>query len=270
MSNFPAGQMNIQQAFEMLRRNNDSLFKWVLDIRRKVDAWDVRDKLAAVGRTPRMPLVFRSQFGEDLMLWDLLGPQLDGFYIECGAFDGLDYSVSYIFDAMGWNGLLVEAIPERAEQCKANRPNARVVHSALARRDSPKEITFTVTEDHHGGMLSHINMPATFAVPAAMDKVKMRKVTVPCSTMNELLKDHKGPIDVAVIDVEGGEVDLLDGFDLMKYMPRLLVLEDNDPSNPALTKYMAKMPYTMLSYSHANRVYLSKAETEIMKRLQRG
>ena len=59
-------------------------------------------------------LEFRSQFGEDALLWDFFAGQLDGFFIEVGAFDGYNYSVSYAFECIGWDGLLIEAHPDLA------------------------------------------------------------------------------------------------------------------------------------------------------------
>jgi hypothetical protein len=50
---------------------------------------------------------FRSQCGEDALIWDAFNGQLDGFYIEVGAFNGYDFSVTYALDCIGWNGLLI-------------------------------------------------------------------------------------------------------------------------------------------------------------------
>src|SRR3954467_449899 len=83
-----------------------------LRLKRRVSCLEATMKLLSLGRKPALPtLEFRSQFGEDSMLWALFAGQLDGFFIEVGAFDGYDCSVTYALEAIGWKGLLVEPIP---------------------------------------------------------------------------------------------------------------------------------------------------------------
>jgi FkbM family methyltransferase len=211
-----------------------------------------RRALSEVGRSPVHPLEFRSQFGEDALIWMLSGRQLDGFFIEVGAFDGYNYSATYALECLGWTGLLVEAIPERAAECRARRPHSRVVHAALG--DNANGTTsFTVTEDDYGGMFSY--------TPEALREkhktvARSREVTVPRTTMNELLRGHRGEIDAAVIDVEGSELPLLAGFDLDALRPKMLLIEDNVRTDPALADYMTGLPYTQLAWLRVNRVYV--------------
>lgn len=234
-------------------------------LRKKIYPMHVKDRLADEGRKARMVVEFRAQFMEDMMLWDLLGGQTKGFYIECGAFDGKYYSVSWVFDAMGWDGLCVEAIPQRYQECVVNRPHARVVHSALSRRGAAKTVEFAVTDDRFGGMLSFVDEAGRHKEEIANEGFTTSKVTVPCTTMDELLAGHSGPIDFASIDVEGHEAALLDGFDLKRYRPRVLMLEDNERgADPALGRYMAEQPYIQVMWLGENRVYVHKDEAAVL------
>ncbi len=207
--------------------------------------------LAAAGRQPRRPIEFRSQCGEDALVWDVFGGQFHGFYIEVGAFDGYTFSATYALDCIGWNGLLIEPIPERYEQCVKNRPSARVVHAALGPRNSPRTTTFNITTDQWGGMLSSIGQG--LAEPGAVSAT--RTVEVPFRTMDELLEGHTGDIDVAVLDVEGYEVPLLEGFDLRRWRPKLIFLEDNE-GDTDIARYMRTQPYTEAPRQAHNRVYV--------------
>ena len=224
------------------------------------------------GRTPTMPVQFRSQFGEDVILWEIFSEQADGFFIEVGAYDGYTLSVSYAFEAIGWKGLLVEALPERAEQCRQRRKNSRVVHSALGRRGSAGTTTFEFVQGR--GFLEMFSYAKTTASHVEQIKAEggtRTQVTVPLTSMNELLKDHTGPIDFAVIDVEGGELDLLDGFDLHKYKPRVLLIEDNQGSKSTeLPMYMSMFPYVQICFVGVNRLYVRADETAILAKLQGG
>jgi FkbM family methyltransferase len=217
------------------------------------------------GRSPSAPVEFKSQFGEDITAWELLGGQLDGFFIEAGAFDGYHYSVTYGLEVVGWSGLLVEPLPDVAERCKQRRPGSRVVHSALSRRGAAKSATFTVVEDHYGGMLSYLK--PTDQHVTATSWAKRRTVEVPVTTLDELLAEHTAAVDLAVIDVEGGELDVLDGFDLNRFRPRVLIVEDNSQGrDPGLRNYMARFPYELALRVAVNDVYVRKDESEILER----
>lgn len=245
-----------------------SLYMQLLRTRQRVYALEAEAQLARDGKKPRFPVEFRSQFGEDIFVWDALGGQKEGFFIEVGAFDGYHYAVTYALEAVGWHGLLVEAIPERAEQCKARRPNSRVVNAALSRKGSKGTTTFTVADDHFGGMLSYLGDETSHAQRMSTSGIPMKSVSVPLTTMDDLLADHRGEIDVAVIDVEGAEVDLLNGFDLEKHRPRMVLLEDNSRGRePALGNYMSKKDYAHVGWIEVNRVYVRADCLDIRDRL---
>lgn len=267
----PQTAVNMQQIVNAVRSMEGGLrelFAQLLRTRRRVYALDARERLRDAGRSPSMPVEFRSQFGEDIMIWDLLDGQLDGFFIEVGAFDGHSCAVTYALEAVGWKGLLVEAIPERFEQCRARRKNSRVVHAALGKRGSVGTTTFQVVEDQHGGMLSYHTTTEQHLRMLNNDKQVRKAVTVPLTTMDELLKDHTGRIDVAVIDVEGGEVDLLDGFDLARHRPRVMLIEDNDPTSRLIENAMMRHPYTPVGWVEVSRVYVHNEEKDVLARAE--
>jgi hypothetical protein len=94
----------------------DTIAYWVeahRNLKRRVCVDEVNDQLRLAGRTATLPVDFSAQFGEDILLWDIFRGQNDGFFIEVGAYDGVELSVSYIFEALGWRGLLVEALPDQ-------------------------------------------------------------------------------------------------------------------------------------------------------------
>lgn len=223
----------------------------------RIRAAEARLALAEKGLKPRFPVQFRSQFGEDVLLYDLFAGQTSGFFIEAGAFDGRFYSVTYALESLGWTGLLVEPIPERAEQCRANRPASRVVHAALSHPSAPSTMEFTVVDDQYGGMLSYLTTDQQHHAAIAAANRKTRTVKVPVTSLDALLADHKGDVDAAVIDVEGGEIDVLRGFDLARHRPKVLLLEDNSRSDHSpLGRYMALQPYIFVCWLEVSRVYL--------------
>jgi FkbM family methyltransferase len=262
---------------QTLQNQMNWLQEQVTTTRARVCALEARELLDKAGKREQLPVEFRSQFGEDVWIWDLLGRSLEGFFIEVGAFDGYHYSVSYALEAMGWRGLLIEALPGPYEACRARRMNSRVVHSALARRGSPATMEFVNVQDQYGGMLSYLGSPKSTADHAKIIEqqgFQKQRISVPVTTMNALLESYTpsppARIDAAVIDVEGAEVDLLDGFDLKKWKPSVLMLEDNTGREDSpLGRYMQSQPYGQIAWVGVNRVYIHEEQQGLLENVRR-
>ncbi len=263
---------NVQQFAAWTQQWISRLNQNVTRLAQKVAAVEVRAVLSEHNRKARMPLEFRSQYGEDMLLWALFEGQLDGFYIEVGAFDGVTLSVSYAFDAIGWDGLLIEALPEIAAACKENRPNARVENFALAKAGSTGTTTFNVAGDGAGSVFSYREPTAAHVQLLQQHRVQSREITVPVTSLDALLEAQAPtrPIDFAVIDVEGGEADLLAGFDLGRWKPRALLIEDNTRGqDPALNAIFASQPYELMGWIEVNRLYIRNDEEALKKKFKR-
>jgi FkbM family methyltransferase len=264
-----AGPPNPLQAF--IDYTTQALNKLAFEqsrIRQSVAGLEATEMLRRARRPmPDRPVRFRAQFGEDLLAWDLLGRPLEGFFIEVGAFDGDTLSVSAALEQMGWRGLLIEANPDACAKCRANRPLARVVHAALAQPGAGEAIELQVSGDGAAGVFSYTQSSPSHLALIAKHGLTTRSVRVPLTTMDALLAEHRGPIDLAVIDVEGAEVPLLRGFDLHRFAPRLLIIEDNQGGqDPALTAHMQAFPYTHVGSFYVNRVYVRNDQREIFDR----
>lgn len=225
-----------------------------------------------------LPISPRGETGEDLVLLALLsaGPggaigdlPRSGYYIEAGGFDGRLNSPTYIFEALGWDGLLVEPIEALAEQARAARPRSRVVHAALGRRGASGTVSLRVYDPEHADaagrtdLASHVEgADAGTSRPA---RESGRSVSVPLTTLGDLLDDpergHPGAIDVLVLDVEGAEMDALDGLDLSRRRPRFLVLEDHT-HGPEQPEALVPHGYVELCRLDFNRIYAHESEHE--------
>jgi hypothetical protein len=81
---------------------------------------------------------------------------------------------------------------------------------------------------------------------------------VPARSLNDILEENQiDRIDFLSIDVEGAELDVLKGFDLEKYRPALILLEDK---HVALTKhrYLKKRGYKLVKRTKQNCWYVPK------------
>lgn len=150
----------------------------------------------------------------DRRLVTLLDGKRHGSFVELGANDGLQQSNTLALETlMDWRGLLVEADPELAAECRRNRPLATVVCAAagpgwgMAHLD-PRDLTSAVGLDRAGGEVLVTTAPLSSLIDAA---------------------DLSGPIDVLSVDVEGFELEILAGLDLSRHAPCHLLVETLRP-----------------------------------------
>jgi len=248
---------------EQITKNLARLQHQLQRAQRKIYALEARSLLADAGKQPLFPIEFTSQNSEDLILWDLFGNQLEGFFIEAGAFDGYRYSVTYAFESIGWNGLLVEPLPEPARICAARRPGSRVVNAALSRNLSASA-AFNVVNDHYGGMLSHF--PGLSHVEGATGPFE--SIQIPVTNLNTLLADHQGPIDLLALDVEGAEQDVFAGFDLDRFRPRVVMVEVPPQNHAAMQAFFQQHAYVYLGHSFNNQMFVKNDEHAVLERFK--
>ncbi|MBX3389345.1 MAG: FkbM family methyltransferase [Phycisphaeraceae bacterium] len=260
----------IRNELEMTKFHIRKIHWLLMNTRRHAYMASAMERCRATGKPPRGLVEFRAQFGEDCMLYELFEGKQEGFFIEAGAFNGVDFSVSFAFEQLGWNGLLVEAIPKRAEECRQQRPHSRVVHAAIGAPGGPADISFATTEDGYGGMLSRRMDTTDTLMPKLPADMPVVNVSVPFTALDALLQDHPGPIDFVALDLEGGEVDALKGFSLSKFRPRVLLLEDEvEAKTSPIREYMSSQPYTFAGWAEVNLVYIHNDEKSLLERFAR-
>jgi len=167
---------------------------------------------------------------------DKLSKYLDfrnGFFIEVGANDGYSQSNTYYLEKMlGWHGVLIEGIPELYQRCKQLRSNSLVYNCALVANN----YTEATIEMHFANLMSLVSgsRKSTEAESQHItDGLKVQNLTqsytvkVPARTLESILDELPSPvkIDFLSLDVEGYELNVLQGLNLEKYKPRYILVE---------------------------------------------
>ena len=160
-----------------------------------------------------------------------------GFFIEVGGADGYTQSNTwYLEKYKNWTGVLVEPNPDSAEMCRNTRPDSKVFNYALVDREYPdSEITMVRRMVYPGdpGLMtaakdSPLRTNSDWMQPAtSIDKTE--EFTIRTTTLDEILEslDVK-TVDFFSLDVEGYEVQVLKGFNLEKYLPKVILIEWHD------------------------------------------
>ena len=130
-----------------------------------------------------------------------------GVFVEIGALDGIQYSNSYFFErALGWKSVLIEANPIHYTQLVRNRPGSINVHAAMC----PDRDTTFIGTGAIGGVVGTMSSRHARAWLHKTDK----EVRVPCKTFDVIFsRNGITHINVFVVDVEGGELSVLQVMD---------------------------------------------------------
>lgn len=179
-------------------------------------------------------------------------PKRGGFFIEAGANDGFTQSNTYYFEKFrGWQGILVEGIPELYRQCVIERPKSRVFNCALVAADCTEPyITMkyaNLMSIVEGALKSkaadreHLNKGREVQKNS---KIVPYEVKVPTRTLTSILDECQvQDIDLLSLDVEGFELNVLKGLDFNKYRPKHILVEAR--FKPEIDEYICKF-YTQI------------------------
>jgi hypothetical protein len=192
---------------------------------------------------------FYSQSKEDQILYEKFfktyKQEGQKYFFEMGAIDGVLFNNTKFFeDSLGWKGLLVEGNPFVFPRLLLNRPNALCVNAVVSNLQEP--INFRVC----------LNIPAVCSVASTQPKSfddeyyrhsKMFDYQAVPTTLTTIVKNSALPrIDLAVLDVEGHEIHVLDSFDFENSIPIvswMIETFDTLDDNNEIVKYMKAKNY---------------------------
>lgn len=209
------------------------------------------------------------QFGEDRILQEVFGDRAEGYCVEIGAYDGRTGSASYPFEKRGWHCLLVEPIPTLAEQIRKHRA-CTVVNCAVS--DKEGTASFFVAENVE-------EMSTLDLTPDRLEWIEhvggaVKEITVRTATLDSLLAEAAFPeIQFITIDVEGHEMEVLEGFTLEAHRPRIVIIENNSASddpratggNPRVEGHMSEHGYVHFRRTGVNEWYAHESDAELVR-----
>lgn len=221
----------------------------------------------SISRTPiSIEHLFKAQFGEDRVLWRVFRGRTEGFFIEVGAYDGVNLSNTYFLEQMGWRGLLVEPIAELCQHAATARPRSCVIQAACSRKGSAHSARFTLTQNVP--VLSFLHADQDHVDRCKREGAKLVEIEVPLTTLDNIVLESRklSPtpwtpnvgwrIDLVSIDTEGCELDVLDGFDLDRFKPRVLLIENDRPAGEGIEPYLQSRGYRKFHRQKINDFYV--------------
>jgi FkbM family methyltransferase len=193
---------------------------------------------------------------EDVYIYRAFREVPNGFYIDIGAYDPVDDSVTKLFYDRGWSGINVEPGPifENLVKERKNDINLRVLVT-----DRIGETDFYLHEGEPG-----TSTTASILDPGLVDRVPDRhRLRVATTTLPQLIEDyapHKH-VHFLKLDVEGCEEVIIRSTDWRRYRPELLIIEATAPyshnrRDAAWNGVLFEAGYSLVFFDGINTYYL--------------
>jgi FkbM family methyltransferase len=181
------------------------------------------------------------QYGQALILHQLITTDTPRILVDIGAHDGISGSNSRSLLEQGWRGLLVEPLPAIFAHL---RDNSRSLHqvtcvqAACSDRDGTASIY--IGKDGGAGQMSSLSRD-----PSILPNLSEKSVNVPTVTLSTLFAKYAIPKDfgVLLIDTEGWDLTVLRGLESAPSRPRIIVTEDFVSTNPEKYLLLSKLQY---------------------------
>lgn len=224
-------------------------------LKRYIQAFDVKTRYLRF-RVPYLNLLSHQYFSInqiDSELEKILNKK-NGFYCELGANNGIRQSNTAYFEFYrNWRGVLIEPDIRNFNMCVRNRSKNNFFYWAAC-------VSFDFTENeielqyldlmsytpstanqlidpvsHHKNGLKHLQKNDTSGV-----------VNVPAVTLTKILHLANSPkyMDLLSLDVEGAEINVLQGLDHKNFRFDYMCIESRDVN--ALSEYLKKYEYSMV------------------------
>jgi FkbM family methyltransferase len=202
-----------------------------------------------------------AQNGEDIILNRCFPVDYLGTYIDVGAYHPVHDSVTKLFYDRGWSGINVEANPTLMSAFQSDRPRDLNLNFLVSNQVNVQSSLFVPIGNK--GLGSSLN------IFSGANEFEVYSVT--SSTLTEIIYENNFfKIDFLKLDVEGGELGALMGFDFNICRPKIIVVEiyNNQKSNSNtnnLNKAMIFNDYTLVYFDGINNFYLDCSYVELSK-----
>lgn len=176
-----------------------------------------------------------SQCGQDeYVLKHYFSDVTDGCFIDIGAYDGISFSNTKLFEELGWKGICIEPLPEIFQELCKNR-SCICINGCITDRPGIVEFTQIVCpmEPTHQ-MLSGITKAYDPRHIARINKDiapcngSKKTIMVPGYLLADILDMyHICHINYLTLDVEGGELEILQSIPFNRITIDVIDVENN-------------------------------------------
>jgi FkbM family methyltransferase len=212
-------------------------------------------------------LISYAQNSEDLMLWRAFGYLRHGFYIDVGAGDPEEISVTRLFYERGWHGINVE--PQEAHFARLSALRTRDINLRIGLSDSNSQHEFFLIKDNAD--LATFREDIGEMHKAAGHQVE--KTRIRTTTLADVCHQYAADTDIHFlkIDVEGTEGAVLAGADFSRFRPWIIVVEATVPNSTVESfsdwePLLLQHNYRFAWFDGLNRFYIAREHCAVLHR----
>ena len=207
------------------------------------------------------PRLAYSHWGVDLIITKLLNSRNKGIYIDVGCHHPFLNNHTYLLYKSGWEGINIDVDYNSIDMFNFFRKSDVNIQTAVT--------------DHKGevDLFFYHNRAAKNTISKEFGSDAKEQKRINSDTLNNIIENSKfknSKIDFVSIDVEGNEMNVLNGFNLKKYKPKLILLEFilpnkkefyekdiNEITNSDVYKFLIKNEYKLINWNHDDLLFMS-------------
>lgn len=189
---------------------------------------------------------YYSQSGQDFFVDFIFGSKSEGVFLDIGGNDPVSINNTYWFEEKGWTGLAFEPLAEK-NKLWAEKRKTPCLEIALGQEE--KKVIFAKTakdylsKKYEGDFIKNAKTDSSESQIVETFEVQQRR-------LSDVLDEYDmHEIDYISLDVEGAEMEVLQGIDWEKTLIKVLSIEaaDDNKSNNAIRKYMISKGFMLLA-----------------------
>jgi FkbM family methyltransferase len=206
--------------------------------------------------------------GVDIILEKIFKNQDKGIYIDVGCQHPIKNNNTYLLYKKGWEGINVDLDKDNIDLFNASRSKDNNFNKALSSDVNDVDLYFY----HKKSPINTINKRTSEFQKAKVSSIKKIKT----DTLDNIILNTKyknSSFDLLSIDVEGHELEVLKGFNLVKFSPNVIVVEYLDLNvskleiknlsiedilDTEIYKYLISKNYILVNSIYSDLVFVNK------------
>lgn len=206
---------------------------------------------------------YYSQYGQDKFVYENYFKGKNGFFVDIGAYDGVYFSNTCFLEELGWKGICVEPQPEVFKELCKNR-SALCINACIT--DEPGIIEFTQIICPSSPVVQMLSGVTQNYDPRHATRIESESghfngtkqiIQVQGYPLTHIM-DYYGwrHIDYLSIDIEGGELKILQSIPFDRIRVNIIGVENNygDP----IKAYLESKGFKYVTRLGADEFYINK------------
>ena len=206
--------------------------------------------------------------GVDIVIENIFRNKKNGIYIDVGCQHPIKNNNTYLLNKKGWKGINIDLDKDNIDLFNISRPYDENINIAISNKIGETDLFFY----HKKSPINTIDKKISEYQNAKVTQIKKIKT----DTLNNIIsasKYNKSKFDLLSIDVEGHELQVLQGLDFDLHSPDVIVVEFLDLTiskleiknqnienlfKTDLYKFLISKNYTFVNFIYADLIFVKK------------